>query len=471
MKSISILFLIMFLTLYAQSDLGTIKQEIEKGNFTAALKMIDTELAKPALSESERYDLNFERDRMLRIKIDFNKTREDILPYIKKYYPEVDDKQLEEWEKDNSLEHMIIDGEKKYFARSASNLFLINKNAKERKAQITGPVKDGLDEFLSKDLPVVVKTAEAENKALVNPVKYKLTYTVAVNANAVPEGEIIRCWLPYPREGNRQEDIKLLSASEKQYIIAGNEYPQRTLYMEKKAIKDQKTEFKMELSYTAYSEWHNIDPTSVKAYKIDDQYKEYTAERKPHIVFTDEIKELSKKIVGDEKNPFIKARLIFEWISSNIPWAGAREYSTLDNIPAYCLLNMHGDCGIKTLLFMTLARYNGIPARWQSGWMLHPGEVNLHDWAEAYFEGYGWVPVDQSFGVQESSDPKVKYYFINGMDSYRLVVNDDYSQPLFPAKIHPRSETVDFQRGELEWKGGNLYFDKWDYNMDVEYVK
>ena len=40
---------------------------------------------------------------------------------------------------------------------------------------------------------------------------------------------------------------------------------------------------------------------------------------------------------------------------------------------------------------------------------------------------------------------------------------------LFPAKIFPRSGTLDFQRGELEWRGGNIYFDKWDYHMDVEY--
>ncbi len=23
---------------------------------------------------------------------------------------------------------------------------------------------------------------------------------------------------------------------------------------------------------------------------------------------------------------------------------------------------------------------------------------------------------------------------------------------------------------EVEWEGGNLYFDKWDYNLDVEYL-
>jgi transglutaminase-like putative cysteine protease len=118
---------------------------------------------------------------------------------------------------------------------------------------------------------------------------------------------------------------------------------------------------------------------------------------------------------------------------------------------------------------MTLCRYNGIPVKWQSGWMLHPGEVNLHDWSEVYFEGYGWVTADQSFGLTDSQDEDVKYYFLGNTDPYHLIINDDYSSTLYPSKIFPRSETVDFQRGELEWRGGNIYFDKWDYHMDVEY--
>ena len=32
--------------------------------------------------------------------------------------------------------------------------------------------------------------------------------------------------------------------------------------------------------------------------------------------------------------------------------------------------------------------------------------------------------------------------------------------------IKVRSEPYDFQRGELEWEGGNLYFDKWDWHME-----
>jgi transglutaminase-like putative cysteine protease len=119
-----------------------------------------------------------------------------------------------------------------------------------------------------------------------------------------------------------------------------------------------------------------------------------------------------------------------------------------------------------------MARYAGIPARWQSGWMLHPGDINLHDWAEAYYEGIGWVPVDQSFGlIGDESNDDVYHYYTRGLDAYRYIVNDDYSGDFYPAKIHPRSETVDFQRGEVEWKGENLYFGRWKYKMEVlEYI-
>jgi transglutaminase-like putative cysteine protease len=117
-----------------------------------------------------------------------------------------------------------------------------------------------------------------------------------------------------------------------------------------------------------------------------------------------------------------------------------------------------------------MLRYKGIPARWQSGWMMHPGEVNLHDWAEYYVKGIGWIPIDVSFGRGGNSDnPVPKYFFISGIDSYRLYVNNNFSDEFYPKKKYPRSETVDFQRGEVETKAENLYFDKWEYRMEVEY--
>lgn len=471
MKSL-ILFLILFTyMLSAQTKFPEINEQIHKGNFSEAEVLINRKLDQQNLSGEEKYNLNSLIDLMHRIKLDFNKTKEDILPPIKKYFPHVTDEMIAAWEKDNSLEFKIIDGQKKYFHNAVPNLFRVNADAKKQKEKIDGISKSNLDEFLNGDIPSIIKKSEAEGKILVNPVHIKINYTLAVDKNAVPEGEVIRCWLPYPKENHkRQIDVKLISTNDKNFIIAPDSYAQRTLYMEKPAEKNKPTIFKMALEYTAYAEWYNLSPEKIKDYnKNSELYKTYTSERAPHIIFTDKIKNLSKEILGDEKNPYNQVKLFFKWISDNIPWASAREYSTIENISDYCVTTMHGDCGIKGLLFITLCRLNGIPAKWQSGWMMHPGSVNLHDWTEVYFEDLGWVPVDPYMGIKDFDDSKAQYFFTEGIDAYHLIVNDDYSQPLFPAKIYPRSETVDFQRGEVEWKGGNLYFNKWHYNMDVEY--
>ena len=158
----------------------------------------------------------------------------------------------------------------------------------------------------------------------------------------------------------------------------------------------------------------------------------------------------------------------------------------MENIPSYVLESGHGDCGMVTLLLLTLCRYAGIPARWQSGFMMHPHGWNLHDWGELYFEGLGWIPVDQSFGIPSYAArksplmgiwapsgetvldlPEAEYFYFGGIDPYRMIVNSDYGQFLYPRKVYPRSETVDFQRGEVEWRKGNLYFNKWDYTLEI----
>ena len=100
-----------------------------------------------------------------------------------------------------------------------------------------------------------------------------------------------------------------------------------------------------------------------------------------------------------------------------------------------------------------------------------PLQEGLEKMAETYFEGVGWVPVDQSFGIPAfARNADEEYFFLGGIDSWRMIVNTDYGMPLVPEKKYPRSETVDFQRGEVEWEGGNLYFPQWSYHMDIDYL-
>jgi hypothetical protein len=76
--------------------------------------------------------------------------------------------------------------------------------------------------------------------------------------------------------------------------------------------------------------------------------------------------------------------------------------------------------------------------------------------------------MDVTFGQLHPApgdDPALQWFYLGGLDAYRIAFNSDFSQPLVPAKQYFRSETVDSQRGELEWRGGNLYFDQWDYDF------
>lgn len=435
----------------------------------ARLILLGLTLALPLQS---RADYSWEQDLHHRLLLDFNKTRADVKAYIQRYIPNVTDSQLDRWEASRALETMTLDGEKRYFHNAAPNLFRIDPECAAIKARQTPAGLDEADLADSVNLPLIMQQANKSTHRLAQPKHVRVKYTLTVNADAVPEGEVIRCWLPFPhRSLKRHTGVKLLSASQP-YTISPRSATHSTVYMEQRAVKGQPTVFTEEFELQPYGEYHAIRPENVRPYKTHSAlYRRYTREEARHIRFTPRLRALADSLTAGITNPYLKARSIFTWINNHFPWASAREYSTIDNIPEYVVANGHGDCGQVSLLFITLCRLSGIPAHFQSGFTLHPGHCGMHDWAEAYFEGYGWVPVDQSFGIPTYADSEAeRYFFLGGIDSWRLVVNQDYGDRLYPAKQYPRSETVDFQRGEVEWSGGNLYFDQWRWSIEPEYL-
>lgn len=430
-------------------------------------------LASACGTDMSHKPYTWEDDLHQRLLTDFCLTEQQVKDYIRRYIPDVTDEQMRQWEESCALECMWLDGEKRYFINAGPNLFRIDSACRDIKTAKEGVVVEGYDRVNTENVPAIIRAVKDSAKTLVLPKRMRVTYTLTVDTNAVPAGEIVRCWLPYPRtDVLRQQDVKLLETSEAEYVLSPRECAHSTLYMEKRAAQGQPTVFSETFEYTSYGEWHNLKPEDVQPYDTASAlYRKYTVERDKHIVFSPRLRELAARLTAGEDNPYLKAKRIFRWICEHFPWASAREYSTIDNIPEYVLDNRHGDCGQVTLLFVTLCRLSGIPAHFQSGFMMHPRAWNLHDWAEVYFEGVGWVPVDQSFGIPPfACNADEEYFFLGGIDSWRMVVNADYGMPLVPAKEYPRSETVDFQRGEVEWEGGNLYFTQWSYDMEIDYL-
>jgi hypothetical protein len=407
-----------------------------------------------------------------RFRRDFSLTEEEIRKRLSSLEIEYSPEEWSEWENRNWLEMMMIDGQKRYFNRTATNLKRMLEHQKKMDDPEYLAIPDEFDTFRLSHIKEILRAAKKDGD-LVMPVNMQLNYQVTLQPDAIPAGEIVHCWMPFPRVNHPRQLLRgLISKYPENNETAPGDALHRTIYFEQPTLIGEPTIFSTEIRIKSFAQYFNLREMEILPYnKQSALYKFFTSEQPPHIIFSGRIRNLSEEIVGDAARPDEIVRRIYYWIDRNIPWAGALEYSLIPNMPEYVLDNMRGDCGMVTLLFMTLARYNGIPVRWQSGWMLHPGEVNLHDWCEVYYEGVGWVPLDMSFGLMPSDNLDEREFYISGIDAYRLIVNDDIGAPLIPAKRYFRSEPWDFQRGELEWQGGNLYFDRWSYKMEVKYSK
>jgi transglutaminase-like putative cysteine protease len=99
----------------------------------------------------------------------------------------------------------------------------------------------------------------------------------------------------------------------------------------------------------------------------------------------------------------------------------------------------HGNCTDFHSVFISMARAEKIPARFQIGFPLpadkHSAEIpGYHCWAEFYLDGTGWVPVDisEAWKHQEKHD-----YFFGAHDVNRVQFTQGRDLKLKPAQDGP----------------------------------
>ena len=422
------------------------------------------------LSPEEQIQKDWYIELMRRIRIEFRYSEAQIKEQLKEAGYDTSDEKMREWESKRYLEMRAIDGERRYFKHAVANLARLdpelraNRVVTEYDKQATAARIQGCVDM--------IEASDGKGK-LTHGRHNVFTCVATIPANTIPAGELVKYWAPFPRTTcPRQQDVKLVSVDADRYEISPESDLQRTVYMEKTAEKDKDVVFKLVFETTSYAQYFSQEYLLENAKPYDENsevYKTYTAEYLPHMIKTDAMKKWAQEIVGDETNPVKKVSLLFDKIDATYPWASSNEYGTMTCIPEYVIREGHGDCGMLTLLLISACRSVGVPAKWQSGWtMKNSGSCGMHDWGEIYYEGIGWVPIDMSYGKMKSDDPVVRDIYKSGLDQYRLVINDSIGRPLFIPKKYFRSEPVDLQAGEIETKDGNLYFNKWNFEMTVE---
>jgi len=445
----------------------------ESGRFREAAGVLQSVLA--TIDSEQRKTIVFELDRLRRIRLDYPLTREMLFTQLKKSVKDITPEEFERWIREGRFDARTIDDTLRFLGVSRSNLFWRHPELEARRQPLKN--ESVLERRTWETAAGIMEASEASAIPYVLPKRFTVKMIITVDADAVPAGKTVRAWLPVPRSYPHQKDFTILSSSSPVMELGADTASIRSAYMEQTTAAGQPTVFTLQYAYTSYGVFFRLDENTVeRARTSDPALKPFTAEG-PHVVFTDRIKQVSARIVGPETNPLKIARLIHRWISENFLYSYALEYSTIRNISDYCLTKEYGDCGQHALLFITLCRYNGIPARWQSGWYTFPGAKTIHDWTEVFLPPYGWIPADPDMGVfamrYYTSLPiehrkMLRDFYFGGLEQYRIAANSDHSQRLSPPKKFMRSDTVDFQRGEVEYDAGNIYFDQYSYSLKIE---
>ena len=104
----------------------------------------------------------------------------------------------------------------------------------------------------------------------------------------------------------------------------------------------------------------------------------------------------SNAIVGRETNPYLKARMIYNWILTNINIIN----ETLSGGVLEALEEQTADSYRASLLFCALARAANIPAIPVTGVLINRNRgTTRHFWAEFWIDSFGWIPVDPALGA------------------------------------------------------------------------
>ena len=208
---------------------------VDAGDFRQAESAIAQGLAASKLSPQTRTALEFQRERMRRILLDFTLDEQTAKARVREKIPDLRDEEFARWDAAGLIEHQMIDGRKLYFSRAPSNLFRISAEARARRKEQT-PFLDGPMEFANAHHRQVRDAALGAIDRDAAARRIRVTQSLTVEADAVPAGETVRAWIPYPRAiPGQQEDIRFIESSPAGHTIAPETTMQRTVYLEKPA--------------------------------------------------------------------------------------------------------------------------------------------------------------------------------------------------------------------------------------------
>lgn len=425
------------------------------GDFAGELACIDRWLQKE-LPEAIRRRLEIQRIFAEQLTDDYELDETAFLSALRERYPALDASIVARLIGEGNLD-FILKGGVRYFQHQAVT------NALNQHTDLLASSVDPhhVPEDHSRSGLETILEMQAEGGA---SYRYEVEEWIKLEPHAERLGETLRLWFPYPVACATQpaDEIKLIASSHP-VTLTGDVH--RTAFMEVPC--EPGATYSVRFSFVQKAKYIDLSshtPTGLPAGDglSPEALAYYTSELYPHIRFTPTVRALADEIRGEETDPLRLAKRVYDWICHNVRYSYVRDYLLIENIPEFVMVNRYGDCGTMALVFITLCRAMGIPAKWQSGSSCRPDGIGSHDWAMFYVAPYGWLYCDPSYGVgayKSRNETRRAHYFAN-LDPFRLVASNEFQQPLTPDKCLCRTDPYDNQTGEAEYADGvhNIFF-------------
>ncbi|MBQ8678931.1 MAG: IPT/TIG domain-containing protein [Treponema sp.] len=266
------------------------------------------------------------------------------------------------------------------------------------------------------------------------------TYIIQLNADIdsidTKKGTAITLRVPRPVVTSRQPMVELTECSPEPVISDYKNTVIHQLELQKASSKSGKIRFSHNFVVSSYAVKSEINAKAVKPYsptvKSRIFFKNATAADSLIQCTNEDVITLAKEIIGKETNPYIQAKLIYDYLLRNYTLRDSLRKS--DASPLDLLKSKKGDAYDLAIFYTTLLRAAGIPAEPVAGILVDSEMKNqAHWWTEFYVEGFAWIPVDVALGMElpykafRPVENSAEFYFGN-IDSQHIAFSKGWNE-------------------------------------------
>ena len=365
----------------------------------------------------------------------------DVEKKLAEMYPQVPQGERAKWVSSGELEKMTWDGKVHYFNQAAENIATRHFDVSYQNTAKSETVAN-----LVRGIASTSAAGAASWQPYSNPLTWLGTESINVPRSELPKTGLLKLWFPLPVETGPQDSVSVKSVTPDTWLkqppsING---ALSDAYMEVPLDKlTGDLNISVQFQFTHYQENYKVDPANVGAYdRAGALYRTYTRSY-GNTYISEDIRQTAEKVGGGEKNPYLAAKKLYEYILKEIKYSYMPHMAAWPRGPresVYVHQMRRGDCGAQSMYFSAMCRALGIPARTTGGWQLFTGEFAGHFWAEFYLPNYGWIPVDPTAAdisdwtnkITEQERTAFKAYYFGNQDPLRCNVQLDVDEPTVP---------------------------------------